>query len=180
MLLYSELTPSPTAEPTVLPTASPTTLPTESPVSCDMLWIDIQNFDELTSSDIQQNVTLRLMMTNVTYLAMVERADVLGIGREQFYMKFQNVSEPLTMVYCLCAFMSSTLESLLSMISSAADEVTESMELSLIERYDLGRDHEVHIVIDSDPIEFSICICHLKGCHVDLIMMLTQNLKTFS
>ena len=81
----------------------------------------------------------------------------LKIDEKQFYVDFRNISEPLYMIQTLCAFGSSTLESVLLLISSKADGISNSIEIRLMNHYDLSENDRVNVVIGTEPIEFRFC-----------------------
>ena len=146
----------PTARPTDGPT-NPTIEPTMSPISCDWIYVQINDFDILTSDDIKYNESLQIMMANITHFAIAEHSVVLGISREQFLVNFYNVSYPLYMVHTLCAFEQSKLTILSSLLSNDVEDkdISASMESRLKILYGVEATGAMEVIIDKDPIELS-------------------------
>ena len=141
----------PTAAPTNSPSTTPSLSPTMSPISCDYIYVQIDNLHIFTSAAIEHQQPLQDSMANITHFAISENAKVLGISREQFYVQFQNVSEPLYMVHTLCTFAPSTLQILLSLINSDGDEISASIEQRLIALYDLSTKDAPNVTVATEP-----------------------------
>ena len=123
-----------------------------SPLVCEPIYVQIDGLDILTSDDIKYNQSLQTIMANITHFAIAEHS---VISREQFVVNFHNVSYPLSMVHTLCAFVDSTLNILLSFISSHAENIGASMELRLASEYGVDATDTMEVFIDKDPIELS-------------------------
>ena len=149
-------TTTPTAEPTTDPTPAPSQSPTMSPVSCGSVFIVINNFDVLSSDIIKTHPSLQESMSNITYFSIAENTGVLGISREQFYVQFQNVSEPLYMVHTLCAFVDSALNILLTFISSHDYGISASMEKRLAAQYNIEDNNTLDVIIASEAIDVEL------------------------
>ena len=149
----------PTALPTTTPSAppKPTASPTVSPVSCELIYVKIDNFDILSSDGIKHHHSLQTLWSNFTYFGIVDNLGKLKIDENQFYVDFRNISEPLSMIQTLCAFGSSTLENLILIISSKAEGISNSMEMRLRNHYDLPENDILNVVIGTEPIEFRFC-----------------------
>ena len=95
-------------------------------------------------------------MANITYFGIDETSKNLGIGREEFHVNFQNVSEPLSIVHSLCAFATDTLNNVFLLINHHGTDISELMELQLIDQYDLDREHPIHITVATKQFSMHI------------------------
>lgn len=141
-------------------------------MSCGLIFVEINNFNAFSSADIERNDSLQFMMANITYFAIAETAEIFGIDAEDFYVNFRNVSQPLSMVLTLCALTSPTFQGLKSIITGAADEISASMEKSIISLYDLDANGTMDVVIDVEPIESSITSDDTNESYVPWILLI--------
>merc|ERR1719249_102377 len=109
-----EPTTDPTTNPTSLqsedpsadPTNDPTTDPTPSPtVFCESIYIQIDNFQEFTSSVLNDIESYQIKMSNLTQSAIAIHINTSqhALSTEDFYVEFETSYGSLFVTQSLCA-----------------------------------------------------------------------------
>jgi len=130
---------NPTTDPTADPTNDPTTEPTPSPTAlCESIYIQIENFEEFTSSVLNDIESLQIKMANLTQSAIAQHVDPAyhQMDGDSFYVEFKHSSGSLFVVQSLCTFTGSNMLILTNIvIEDNTESINEAIEDGIIDSF---------------------------------------------
>jgi len=135
---------TPTENHSVDPTTEPTSEPTSSPTAfCESIYIQIENFEEFTSSTLNDVTSYQIKMANLTQsaIAMHVNTSQHALSGEEFYVQFETSYGSLFVVQSLCALTEHNMVILTHVvIEDNTESINGAIEDGIIKSFMNGED----------------------------------------
>ena len=120
------------------PSPNPTLEPSQSSDPfCDVLYVDISDFDDITANTLNTKITLQSIMVNITHEAIANSASSLS---DFFHVLFQNATDSLLIKFSLCVSEQQTLDILNLVVEEYANDISDDLKTGLMDKFGIRND----------------------------------------